>query len=59
MAIPPQDALHHPILQVLAERSPLRRRDLLEELAKRLGLTEEEVKERIPSGGLRFRTRVT
>lgn len=58
MPLPSARALYHPVLQVLAERSPLRRRDLLLDLAQRLRLTEDELNERLPSGGLRFRARV-
>ena len=50
MAIPKHDELRVPVMELLMQNDTLRLKDLIEPLAKRFHLTEEEVSEMYPSG---------
>ncbi len=55
MAIPPQNELHRPVLELANELGrSLSRREAVNLLIDRLNITEVEQRERLPSGRLRF-----
>ena len=56
MAVPTQGQLHRPVLEIAAEKSEaMSSREYLEIIADRLSLTEEDLRERVPSGEFRAR----
>ncbi len=50
MAVPSFDEFFLPLLQLLNEKGPLRFADLKTELAERMGISEEDQRELLPSG---------
>ena len=58
MSIPTYKKLKRPILEYLAStQGSVKKAIIRKELAKKLGITAEELKESIPSGGCRFSNR--
>lgn len=59
MASPTWDQYMLPLLKALEQTSPLPLSDLYAELASTMGLTDEDVREVIPSGQLRYKNRIS
>jgi len=58
--IPPQRYFNKPFLQILSSGKTWRKEDIAKELAKRLNLTKEDLKETTKGGGItRFYDRIT
>ena len=58
--IPPQRYFNKPFLQILSTGKTWRKEDIAKELAKRLNLTKEDLKETTKGGGItRFNDRIT
>ncbi|MED3831936.1 restriction endonuclease [Peribacillus frigoritolerans] len=54
MALPSYDEIHLPLLKLILNNSVNRLKEAVEILAKEFGLTDEELNERVPSGGRKF-----